>query len=305
MVYHKVAIVGATGNLGPTIVDALLQHKFEVTAVTFNNPEDPKYNDLKSKGVKVVHANIDDKFTLVRAFHGIDAVVSTVGGALFSKQTVIIDAAVEAGVKRFLPSEFGGSTRDKLVRSEEVLQPKIQIIEYLEKVASQGKITWTGIATGPFFDWGLQVGFLQFDLKNESVTLYDEGKAKFVTSNTRDIGLWVALTLLHPERTENKYLELGTFKVNQLEILEALEKVSGKKWTVKEHKTTVEAQELAKKASEKLKQGDETQLLPFFMQSLFVIIFRGLGAYEIKETELFPEYKPLSLEESVRLVLNK
>eukprot|EP01112_Ceratiomyxa_fruticulosa_P011421 TRINITY_DN3097_c0_g1_i10.p2 TRINITY_DN3097_c0_g1~~TRINITY_DN3097_c0_g1_i10.p2 ORF type:complete len:185 (+),score=44.98 TRINITY_DN3097_c0_g1_i10:873-1427(+) len=142
MVYHKVAIVGSTGNLGPSIVNALLHHKFEVTAVTFNNPEDPKYNDLKSKGVKVVHANIDDKATLVHAFHGIDAVVSTVGGALFAKQNALVDAAIEAKVKRFIPSEFGISDQDPSVQHEALLQPKIHTIKHLEEAAKHGKITW-------------------------------------------------------------------------------------------------------------------------------------------------------------------
>jgi len=299
MAYHKVAIVGATGNLGPSIVNALLHHKFEVTAVTFNNPEDPKYNDLKAKGVKVVHANIDDKATLVHAFHGIDAVVSTVGGPLFAKQNALIDAAIEAGVKRFIPSEFGVSDQDPALKDESLLQPKIHTIKHLEEVAKHGKITWTAIATGPFFDWGLQVGFLRFDLKTHEVTLYDEGKPHITFSNLADIGLWVALALQHHEKTENKYLLLGTFFVTQLQILETLEKVSGEKWHIKEHKTTAEAKELAKEA---LAKGDHQN---FFQQTLFDIIFSGRGSYPIKDTELFPEYKPETLEESVKHVLHK
>jgi len=299
MVYHKVAIVGATGNLGPVIVKALLEHKFEVTAVTFNNPEDPKYADLKAKGVKVVGANIDDKASLVHAFHGIDAVISTVGGALFGKQNHLVDAAIEAGVKRFIPSEFGVSDQDPALKDEALLQPKIHTIHHLEEVAKQGKITWTGIATGPFFDWGLQNGFLQFDLKTHEAVFYDEGKPHITFSNLADIGLWVALTLQHPEKTENKYLQLGTVVATQLEIFEVLEKVTGQKWHVKAHKTTAEAKHLAKEA---LAKGEQQT---FIFQSLFDIIFSGRGSYPLKGDEIFPEYKPLSLEEAIKLVVTK
>jgi len=299
MVYHKVAIVGSTGNLGPSIVNALLHHKFEVTAVTFNNPEDPKYNDLKSKGVKVVQANIDDKASIVHAFHGIDAVVSTVGGPLFAKQTILIDAAVEAGVKRFIPSEFGVSELDPALKGEVFLQPKAETFHHLQELAKHGKITYTAIATGPFFDWGLQVGFLQFDLKTHEAVYYDEGKPHITFSNTNDIALWVALTLQHPEKTENKYLQLGTFVATQVEIFEALEKVSGHKWHVKAHKTTAEAKQLAKEA---LAKGDEQT---FFYQTLFDIIFSGRGSYAIKDTEIFPEYKSETLEETLKRILNK
>lgn len=298
MVYQKVGVVGATGNLGPSIVNALLHHKFEVHAITFNNPEDPKYSDLKAKGVKVIQANVDDKASLVHAFQGLDAVVSTVGGALFGKQNSLVDAAVEAGVKRFIPSEFGISDQDPAVKDDPFFQGKVTVIQHLQELAKQGKISWTGIATGPFFDWGLRVGFLQFDIKNHEVTLYDEGKAHITYSNLDDIGLFVALSLQYADKTENRYLQLGTFVATQLEILEVAEKVTGKKWPIKAHKTTEEAKQLAKEAFAK---GDQQT---FIFQSLAYFIFRGLGSYPLKDNEVFPEFKPLSLEESVKRVLN-
>ena len=42
---------------------------------------------------------------------GVDVVVSTVGGPALHDQLLVIEAAKEAGVKRFYPSEFGGDPR--------------------------------------------------------------------------------------------------------------------------------------------------------------------------------------------------
>jgi hypothetical protein len=48
---------------------------------------------------------------MARLTLGIDAVVSLVGAAALTQQKGAIDAAVEAGVKRFIPSEFGCDTQ--------------------------------------------------------------------------------------------------------------------------------------------------------------------------------------------------
>jgi hypothetical protein len=42
---------------------------------------------------------------------GIDAVVSVVGSLALATQISFIDAAIEDGVKRFIPSEFGCDTQ--------------------------------------------------------------------------------------------------------------------------------------------------------------------------------------------------
>ena len=42
---------------------------------------------------------------------GVDAVVSVLGAPALTTQKAFIDAAAEAGVKRFLPSEFGCDTQ--------------------------------------------------------------------------------------------------------------------------------------------------------------------------------------------------
>ena len=59
--------------------------------------------------VKVIKNEFSES-ALVSAFRGQDAVVSNVGAAAFLDQKKMIDAAIEAGVKRFIPSEFSVDT---------------------------------------------------------------------------------------------------------------------------------------------------------------------------------------------------
>ena len=82
--------------------------------------------------------------------------MSVVGAPGVPAQRVAIDAAVAAGVKRFIPSEFGINTRK--VRGTligKILAGKIAVVDYLEEVVAKGDgaFTWTGLTTGLFFDW--------------------------------------------------------------------------------------------------------------------------------------------------------
>jgi hypothetical protein len=62
---------------------------------------------------------------------------------------------VAAGVKRFIPSEFGINTRE--VRGTpigKILAGKIAVVDYLEETARKNpSFSWTGLSTGLFFDW--------------------------------------------------------------------------------------------------------------------------------------------------------
>jgi hypothetical protein len=59
--------------------------------------------------VKVVKVDFSNKQELVNAFRGNDAIVITIGDManIEKNSKAIIDAAIEAGVKRVIPSEFG------------------------------------------------------------------------------------------------------------------------------------------------------------------------------------------------------
>ena len=107
-------------------------------------------------GVKTVKSDFSDA-SLEEAFKGQDAVVSTVGATGFAEQQKFVDAALRAGVKRFLPSELSTSSEDEAVIS---LLPlfgvKKSLIDYLKTKESAG-LTWTGIATSGLLDWVSQI----------------------------------------------------------------------------------------------------------------------------------------------------
>ena len=106
-------------------------------------------------GVAVKKVDYDSLESLKEALEGQDAVVSAIATVAVGSQNVLIDAAVQAGVKRFLPSEFGLNTR--IVEGTaigKILQGKIKTVDYLdEKSKENPSFTWTGVASGLFLDW--------------------------------------------------------------------------------------------------------------------------------------------------------
>lgn len=120
-------------------------------------PESARQPACAGRNVKTVTVRFDDHAALVGALRDAeaDALVTTVGHAGISAQGQLIDAAVEAGVKRVLASEFGSDLDNPLTRQLAVFAPKVAIREKLEKLAGEGKITWTAIANGALLDWGL------------------------------------------------------------------------------------------------------------------------------------------------------
>jgi DNA-binding NarL/FixJ family response regulator len=88
----------------------------------------------------------------VKVLRGQDAVISAIGATGFQSQKTVIDAAIAAGVRRFLPSEFSANTLSDAVRSlVPAFVPKMEILDYLKEKGSTG-LTWTGLAVGALLD---------------------------------------------------------------------------------------------------------------------------------------------------------
>ncbi|KAG9185360.1 hypothetical protein G6011_07904 [Alternaria panax] len=247
MSIKNVIIIGAGGNLGPCILDAFLKEPSFNTSILSREGSTSTF----PSGVKVIRANYDSHDSLKDAFQGQDAVISLVGGAALGDQNKLVDAAIAAGVQRFLPSEYGSNTPDK--RTREILpvfEAKFGIINYLK--SKEKEISWTSIITGPFFDWGLKLGFLGFDVSSKTATLWDNGEAVFSATNLNQIGIATVKALQHADLTKNQYVYISGFQITQNDILAAAEKVTGAKWTVKKAST----KEQIEQGRAKLQKGD-------------------------------------------------
>ena len=68
---------------------------------------------------------------------------------------LIIDAAIRAGVQRFIPAEFGSNTEDPaVVERLPMFKSKLAVLDHLKMVsATNTNFSYTAICNGAFFDW--------------------------------------------------------------------------------------------------------------------------------------------------------
>ncbi|KAF2689416.1 isoflavone reductase family protein [Lentithecium fluviatile CBS 122367] len=242
----NVIIIGAGGNLGPSVLNEFLKSSFNVTVLSREGS-----SSTFPSGVKVVHADYSSVDSLTSAFKGQDAVLSLVGTLGFAEQVKLIDAAIAAGVKRFLPSEYGSNTQDQRVQDQvPIFAPKVNTVKYLR--SKEDQISWSSIITGPFFDWCLKVGFLGFDASSKTATLIDDGKATISSTNLQQVGRAAVKVLERADLTKNQYIFVSSFETTQREILEVAEKITGEKWTI----NNVSSKDLLEGGGAKIQKGD-------------------------------------------------
>lgn len=246
--FKNVAILGAGGNLGPAILNAFLSApEYNVTVISRQESK-----STFPDSVKVVRADYKSAESLTAALKGQDVVFSIVGGSALGDQKPIIDAAIAAGVKRFFPSEYGSNVPDPRVRAiVPVFEAKKGAVDYLK--SKEDVIEWTSLITGPFFDWGLKVGFvLGLNRKDKKATIINSGNTTFTSSTFPQIGRALIASLEHASETKNQYVTISSFAKTEKEILAAVEKVTGDKYEV----TDVKSDDLIAQGRGKLQKGD-------------------------------------------------
>ncbi|CAM1505889.1 Fc.00g115260.m01.CDS01 [Cosmosporella sp. VM-42] len=246
----NVIFIGAGGNLGPSILSAFTADpRFTVSILARHTSKHNFPPDIKIFRIGDDYPEVE----LLEAFKGKDAIISTLATASAIMQKSIIDAAVKAGVKRFVPSEFGSDTLNE--KAMEILpqyfKGKKDTVDYLKTKEVEG-LAWTAFVTGPFFELGMVSGFMGFDLKQRKASIFNAGNDTWSTTSLPIIGLAVKNAMLIPEKTANKYLYVDSFAVSQNQVLNSFEEASGTKWEV----TQVDAEEMKKQGLEKMSRGD-------------------------------------------------
>ncbi|KIY53801.1 NAD(P)-binding protein, partial [Fistulina hepatica ATCC 64428] len=242
----NVILIGGAGNLGKTVLTALTNSgQFNVSVLSRESS-----TATFPEGIAVYKTDYTPA-SLAVALKGQDAIVSAIGAqGLGDLQIALIDAAISAGVKRFIPSEYGCDlAHPKTVPMVPMFGEKKRVSDYLK--SKQDKIEWTVLSTGLFADWLIHGGRFTIDLKESTATIWDEGTTPFATTTLRDIGTAIVGILTHPAETANKDIYIASAIPNQNELVAVLEKKQGKIWT-KKH---VKLQEQLDKANAALAKG--------------------------------------------------
>lgn len=279
MSFPRVLIVGAAGTLGSRVLTRLLASPSitKLTIITRTDSTSTFPSDLNV--IKV--ASYEDEAALTTAFANHDVLLSFVGGLAGYKVDVhLLAAAIAAGVKRFFPSEYTLDVTNPWARElagDSTLGALAKNADILRDLANEGKIEYTTLVTGGLLDWGLNAGFLGFDVPQCKAVLYDGGKA-FATGCTMDFVARAVETLLRmpAAETKNRRVKIAEVRYTGAEILGLFEDVTGKKWSVTESSTAqlTESARIAQQAGDAMGR---------YVGYILTLNFDGKGAGDFPE----------------------
>lgn len=223
----KIAVCGATGLQGGSVIRGLLKGSgWSITGLS-RSPDSPSAQALKDLDVDVVKADLEDKASLIEAFKDVENVfgVTQPWSSDYRKCNPeieikqgrnIVDACLETGVTHLVLSTSahmeGGRTGIPHVDS------KLDVEEYAQKKG----IPCTFLQPVQFMD---NLGRSYFPVKKGAVRGFVDGDAKVPYIATRDIGVFAAAAFENPEKFIGRQITLVGDFISGLELCETLAKI--------------------------------------------------------------------------------
>ncbi|EKM60079.1 uncharacterized protein PHACADRAFT_138514 [Phanerochaete carnosa HHB-10118-sp] len=298
----KVAVAGGTGGIGLHIVEGIIETGRHEVVVLSRRSSHPT---LAKIGIRIIAVSYDDHAALAKALEGVHTVISTISGfeeSTFTKpQLALLNAAVEAGVKRFVPSEFAArSAPDSLI---DLYRLKWPVAEAAKKSGLEYTIYEVGIfmnylASGTAGTGHLPPREFMFDIENCKATLPGDGSTYLVYTRAEDIGKFVAASLDLEKWPEFSQMRGDRKRLN--EILQLAEQVRGQKFEVTYLPEAQLVETLNSRNQVSPEQRDEKSGTldreKFSAQWWLEALRRNPTGFEGKNlNELFPQVKPVCI----------
>jgi nucleoside-diphosphate-sugar epimerase len=285
-----VAIAGGTTGIGSNVLREILATK-KHRVVVLSRSERPA---LEEKGVSVSLVDYSSAQSLETALQGVHTVISCIwsyGPDFGTSQLALLKAAEDAGVKRFVPSDWAtdyyGSVNAYAAKTTVWNAVKASGLEYTRFINGIWMNLWglgtprneaealSGYAGPPFL----------IDMKKRTALIPGDGSQKVVFTNMRDVGKFVAASLDLQHWDPDSRI-VGDEK-SYAEVVDLAESITGASFEKTHYPESQIKTVLAG-------NPDPEQL--FFHQFMQLIVDGGLG-FKANVNSKFPDIKPVSVEE--------
>ena len=219
-------LAGATGRLGGLIARSLRDRGARVRAIVRPGTAPGKALHLRQSGVAIAEADYGDGEQLARACEGGSCVVSALAGlrdVIVDAQTQLLEAAVDAGVRRFIPSDFAidfykmpdGGNRNLDLRRE------------FGARLDAARISATSVLNGMFAD--LLTGQAPFIVgRIRRVVYWEDADQPMDFTTIQDTAAYTAAAAL--DRLTPRFLRIAGDVVTARDLAEIASSVSGKRF---------------------------------------------------------------------------
>jgi uncharacterized protein YbjT (DUF2867 family) len=227
-----ILVIGATGQQGGAVVEALQKTDFAVRAlVRPHPPADPKSKKaraLEQLGVQIARGDLGDFDRLVKAMDGVYGVFSVT--TFFQKGGVqreaeqgkrAADAARKAGVQHFVYSSVGGAERDSGIPH---FESKWQVEQHIRAIGLPNTIIRPTTFMTNLQELSAPLRFIALSMSRAS-----NAEKPLQMIAVSDIGKWVAHVFLQPETYLSQAIEIAGDEITFSQMIHAYQKVYGKK----------------------------------------------------------------------------
>jgi len=219
-----VVIAGATGDLGGRIVRELSTMKAQVRAIVRPGTSDSKVKILQNYGCEVVEVDLNNHNALVKAMKGASVILSTLAGlrdVIVDSQTRLLNAAVEAKVDRFIPSDFAADYTKIPEGENRNLNLRLEFL----KIAERADIKLTSILNGGFMD--MLTGVAPFVLfKIDRILCWGDADQLMDWTTIDDTAKFTAFAAL--DETTPKFLKIAGDEISANSLARIMTEITGR-----------------------------------------------------------------------------
>jgi uncharacterized protein YbjT (DUF2867 family) len=236
MTGKTVTVFGATGTAGSACVEELIrlgtfnvqvlarkpgqQEKRSALAPHGDDEKQRLYARWRASGVEIRFADATDHAELIPALRGTDYLVSCVPINATESQYPLIWAAKEAGVERFVPSEFGAIYEfEQFWPTDTTHRAMARQKAFIRRVIELAGLDYTIIPAGFWPEYYML----------EPVMVMGDGKQLVSWSTGRDVGRIIPHVLAHPLSRNAICPVAATVRCTWDELLDLRERTLGRK----------------------------------------------------------------------------
>jgi len=221
-----IVVAGATGNLGGRIARALRERGARVRALVRPSTAQDKIERLRDLGVAIASIDLNNDSQVTQACSGASCVVSAMQGlreVIVETQTVMLGAAIKAGVPRFIPSDYSIDFTKIAPGENRNLDLRRDFHERLAKAS----ISATTIFNGAFADMLTgQMPLILFKLRRVLYWGNSDQRMDFTTID--DTATFTASAALDPSAP--RILRIAGDQLSARELAGVASEVTGKKF---------------------------------------------------------------------------
>jgi nucleoside-diphosphate-sugar epimerase len=221
-----IVLAGATGDLGGRIVRALVNKGVDVRGIVRSSSNIEKIKHLESLGIQVYKVENWSVQELAKACTGALCVVSALAGlreVIIDAQKALVEAAITAGVPRFIPSDYSLDFTRFSHGENRNLDLRREFHQYLDKLP----IASTSIFNAAFTD--LLIGPMPVIFFKRKLVLYWGNADNRWDFTTMDDTATYTANVAHDTSTP-RYLRIAGDQISPGEIRAVVNIITGEKF---------------------------------------------------------------------------